>query len=60
LIHAYVWCDKIVSGCLSHECCDSSESHRVLVCLLKSHTARSVFEDLARRADAASGNLTRG
>jgi hypothetical protein len=52
LIHAYVWCDAVVSGRLSHDCTKSPCPHRVLVCLLKSHTGGSVFEELAHRANA--------
>jgi hypothetical protein len=59
LIHGYVWCDKIVSGRLSHDCTTSACPHRVLVCLLKSHTTGCVFDALARRADAATtGRVT--
>jgi hypothetical protein len=52
LIHAYVWCDRVVSGRLSHDCAKSPCPHRVLVCLLKSHTTGYVFEELSRRANA--------
>ena len=52
LIHAYVWCDRVVSGRLSHDCTKSPCPHRVLVCLLKSHTTGCVFEELSRRANA--------
>jgi hypothetical protein len=53
LIHAYVSCDRIVSGRLSHDCTKSACPHRVLVCLLKSHTSGSVFDVLAHRANIA-------
>ncbi|MFL6280904.1 MAG: hypothetical protein ACJ731_12390 [Vicinamibacterales bacterium] len=53
LIHAYVWCDTIVSGRLSHDCNRSPCPHRVLVCLLKSHTSGNVFDELAHRANTA-------
>jgi hypothetical protein len=55
LIHGYVWCDKIVSGRLSFDCSKSPCPHRVLVCLLRSHTTGCVFDELARRANAADG-----
>lgn len=58
LIHAYVWCDKIVSGRLSHDCSTPATGHRVLVCLLKSHTTGSVFAELARRANALAVSQT--
>jgi hypothetical protein len=54
LIHAYVWCDKIVSGNLFHDCLGSPSPHRLLVCLLKSHTAACVYEMLAERAVIAA------
>lgn len=54
LIHAYVWCDKVVSGRLSHDCSTPATRHRVLVCLLKSHTTGNVFAELARRANTAT------
>jgi hypothetical protein len=54
LIHAYVWCDKVVSGRLSHDCSAPAARHRVLVCLLKSHTTGNVFAELARRANTAT------
>lgn len=54
LIHAYVWCDRVVSGRLSHDCTKSPCPHRVLVCLLKSHTTGCVFEELSRRANATT------
>lgn len=54
LIHAYVWCDKVVSGRLSHDCSTPVTRHRVLVCLLKSHTTGNVFAELAHRANTAT------
>lgn len=56
LIHAYVWCDKIVSGNLSHDCLDSPSPHRLLICLLKSHTAPVVYETLAEQAYVAQAS----
>ena len=50
LIHAYVSCTDIHSGDLQHDCELTSAPHRLLVCVLKSHTAPSVFNELARRA----------
>jgi hypothetical protein len=53
LLHAYIWCDKIVSGNLSHDCLNSTSPHRLLICLLKSRTAPCVYEALAERAVVA-------
>ena len=53
LIHASVCCNKIISGELAHECHLRPFPHNLVVCVLKSHTAPSVFEELSRRADRA-------
>ena len=53
LIHAYLSCSQLQSGNLPHDCEQRSAPHQLLVCLLKSHTAPWVFEDLARRASDA-------
>jgi hypothetical protein len=51
LIHAYVCCNKIVSGDIPHDCKPARSPHHVLVCLLKCHMAPWFFEELSRRAD---------
>jgi hypothetical protein len=51
LIHAYVNCDAFVSGDVPHECMDGSP-HRLLVCVLKKHTAPSVYDALVEKANA--------
>jgi len=53
LIHAYVTCSALVSGDVPHECADGTP-HRLLVCVLRQHTAPSVFEQLTRAADAVA------
>jgi hypothetical protein len=53
LIHAYVSCSKLQSGDLQHDCDLMSAPQRLLVCVLKSHTAPYVFENLARLASKA-------
>jgi len=53
LIHAYVTCSALVSGDVPHECADGSP-HRLLVCVLRQHTAPSVFEQLTRAADSVA------
>ena len=52
LIHAIVWCNRLESGRITHEC-DRTSPHRLVVCVLKSHTQPEVFEELSQRADAA-------
>jgi hypothetical protein len=50
LIHAYVACSRLACGELPHDCEPTSTPHRLLVCLLKSHVSRHVFEYLSQRA----------
>jgi hypothetical protein len=57
LIHAYVPCTKLQSGDVAHECHERSAPHRLLVCILKCHTAHSIFEALSRAADDRERNL---
>jgi len=52
LIHAYVECARLRPGAVPHDCAEDT-AHRLLVCVLRQHTAPPVFEELARRADAA-------
>jgi len=52
LIHAYVECARLRPGAVPHDCVEDTP-HRVLGCVLRQHTAPAVFEELARRADAA-------
>ena len=50
LIHGYIWCTQIVTGEIPHYCGPAAPPHRLLVCVLKSHTLPTVFAELARRA----------
>jgi len=52
LIHAYVSCRDLTSGDVPHDCVDQA-AHRLLVCVLRQHTAPSVFCALVERANAA-------
>jgi hypothetical protein len=52
LLHAYVSCDRLVDGEVSHACDPSSAPHRVLVCVLKSHNTAAAYAVMARRAAA--------
>lgn len=52
LIHASVRCSQILSGDRMHECAGTDAPHVILVCLLKSHIAPAVYDQLARLADA--------
>jgi hypothetical protein len=51
LVHASVCCDKVISGEIPHECHLTPRPHSLVICVLKSHTSRCIFEELARRAD---------
>lgn len=50
LIHGYVPCSQVASGTLAHDC-DGRASHRVLVCVLKSHNTSSAYAALSQVAD---------
>jgi hypothetical protein len=52
LIHAYVSCRDLISGDVPHECTGQAP-HNLLVCILRQHTAPSVFQTLVERANAA-------
>jgi hypothetical protein len=52
LIHAYVSCRDLISGDVPHECTGHAP-HKLLVCILRQHTAPSVFQTLVERANAA-------
>ena len=51
LVHGYIRCTDILSGEIPHTCQQSDPSHRLLVCVIKRHSAPSTYEELARRAD---------
>jgi hypothetical protein len=53
LIHAYVSCRDLISGDVPHECGEQA-AHRLLVCILRQHTAPSVFQALVERANAVA------
>jgi hypothetical protein len=51
LAHGYVLCTDVVGGEIPHRCERSTAPHRLRVCILKRHSAPSVFAEIARRAD---------
>jgi hypothetical protein len=51
LVHGYILCSNIVIGDIPHDCDCRSAPHRLLVCILKTHTIATVHAELARRAD---------
>lgn len=53
LLHAMVSCDRLQSGRIDHDCELTPAPHRLLVCVLKSHTSPAVFDALSRRAGTA-------
>jgi len=50
LLHGYISCEEILAGNISHECA-GTPGHRLLVCVLKCHTADAIYAALAHRAD---------
>ena len=50
LVHGYVSCTQFVTGEIPHHC-SRTAPHRLLVCVLKSHTLPTAFGELTRRAD---------
>jgi hypothetical protein len=55
LIHAFVGCDRIVSGDVPHECTAGTHPHRLRVCVLKCHTPPEAFQLLTVLAGAHEG-----
>jgi len=53
LVHGYVSCTCITAGQLPHNCDGTAAPHTLLVCVLKCHSAPSVYEEIARRASAS-------
>ena len=50
-LSAYVWCDKIPAGALSHQCrADPPAPHDLLVCILPTDNSATLYEDLRRKA----------
>jgi len=54
LAHGYISCASITAGTIPHECERTPGPHRLLVCVLKSRSAPSVYAEIARRADTQS------
>lgn len=54
LAHGYVSCASITAGSLLHECSGSPSSHRLLVCVLKRHTAAAAWAEIERQANGAA------
>src|SRR5262245_21569137 len=51
MVHAHVSCSCITNGALPHNCDPAQGPHTLLVCVLKCHSAPSVYEEIARRAN---------
>jgi hypothetical protein len=50
-LSAYVWCDKLPEGALSHQCrADPPAPHELLVCILPSDNSATLYEELGRKA----------
>jgi hypothetical protein len=50
LLHGYISCASITSGNIPHNCECTEGPHRLLVCMLKRHSAPSVYAEIAGRA----------
>jgi hypothetical protein len=50
LVHAYVACTSFAHRDIPHDCERTPSPHRLLVCVLKKHTAPAAHAELARRA----------
>jgi hypothetical protein len=51
LVHGYISCGSVVRGDIPHDCDRTPAPHRLLVCVLKKHTAAGAYSEIARRAD---------
>lgn len=51
LAHGYILCTDIIAGEVPHACGRGAPPHRLHVCVLKRHSAPSVYAEIARRAD---------
>ena len=51
LVHGYVSCASAGAEALPHDCERATAPHTMLVCVLKRHSASSVYAEIARRAD---------
>lgn len=58
LLHAYVNCSSLLNGEIPHDCDGRSGPHRLLVCILKSHTIASTYAELVRFADELLPDLS--
>lgn len=51
IVHAYISCDDIADGELSHQCCAASAPHRLLVCVLRRRNLPTAYAQIAQQAD---------
>jgi hypothetical protein len=51
LLHAYVDCNKLVSGQISHDCGGTSRPHKLLICVLKRSAVPQTYGELSQIAD---------
>ena len=50
-LSAYVWCDKLSTGALSHQCrTEPPAPHDLLVCILPGDNSATLFENLRAKA----------
>lgn len=55
LMHAYVLCSNLTGDDFPHHCDRTRAPHRLLVCILKSHSTGRVYAEMARRASDQRG-----
>jgi hypothetical protein len=55
LVYGHISCTNIVDGDIPHDCSLTPGPHRLLVCVLKRHTAPCAHAELAQRADEHAG-----
>jgi hypothetical protein len=51
LAHGYILCSDIIIGEVAHACDGGALPHRLRVCVLKRHSAPTIYAEIARRAD---------
>lgn len=50
-LSAYIWCDRLPAGALSHQCrANPPAPHELLVCILPTDNPATLYEELGRRA----------
>ena len=48
-LHAYVWCDAMLAGDLTHSCAHGEGPHHIKVCIVQKNNRRDVYVHLERQ-----------